>query len=148
MDTLPTTVNQQVNLTGKQLRFCKEYCIDWNATQAAIRAGYSKKTAKQIGYENLTKPYFQNYIEEIQKDLSKLAGISALSNLNKLKKIIDNDKEKTVDQIRAVEVVNKMQGYNAVEKKELDLNITDEQRKRAASLFPTPEQWDEQSKGM
>ena len=43
-------------LTERQKRFCDEYLIDLNATQAAIRAGYSKKTAKVIGNENLTKP--------------------------------------------------------------------------------------------
>ena len=49
-------------LTAKQQRFCDEYLIDLNATQAAIRAGYSKKTAKQIGQENLTKPDINEYI--------------------------------------------------------------------------------------
>ncbi len=44
------------DLTPKQARFVAEYLIDLNATQAAIRAGYSAKTAKVIGHENLTKP--------------------------------------------------------------------------------------------
>ena len=44
-------------LTPKQEAFVQEYLIDLNATQAAIRAGYSEKTATMIGYENLTKPY-------------------------------------------------------------------------------------------
>jgi phage terminase small subunit len=43
-------------LTKKQELFCQEYLIDLNATQAAIRSGYSKKTARNIGHENLTKP--------------------------------------------------------------------------------------------
>lgn len=51
-------------LTAKQQRFCDEYLIDLNATQAAIRAGYSAKTAKQIGQENLTKPDLQEYISK------------------------------------------------------------------------------------
>lgn len=51
-------------MTDKQKRFCDEYLIDLNATQAAIRAGYSKKTAKVTGYENLTKPYIKKYINE------------------------------------------------------------------------------------
>lgn len=50
-------------MTAKQQRFCDEYLIDLNATQAAIRAGYSEKTAKQIGQENLTKPDLKEYIE-------------------------------------------------------------------------------------
>lgn len=51
-------------MTGKQIRFCDEYLIDLNATQAAIRAGYSEKTAKAIGCELLTKPDIQTYIQE------------------------------------------------------------------------------------
>lgn len=52
------------NLTPKQRRFCDEYLIDLNATQAAIRAGYSEKTARAIGAENLTKPDVRAYIDE------------------------------------------------------------------------------------
>lgn len=51
-------------MTAKQKRFCDEYLIDMNATQAAIRAGYSKKTAYAIGQENLKKPVVKEYIEE------------------------------------------------------------------------------------
>lgn len=51
-------------MTEKQKRFCDEYLIDLNATQAAIRAGYSENSAKQIGQENLTKPYIKEFIEE------------------------------------------------------------------------------------
>jgi phage terminase small subunit len=51
-------------MTPKQKRFCDEYLIDLNATQAAIRAGYSKKTAYAIGIENLKKLELKNYIEE------------------------------------------------------------------------------------
>ena len=53
-----------VKLTAKQQRFCDEYLIDLNATQAAIRAGYSKKTAAVIATENLKKPYISEYIEK------------------------------------------------------------------------------------
>lgn len=51
-------------LTAKQQRFCDEYLIDMNITQAAIRAGYSKKTAYAIGQENLKKPMVKEYIEK------------------------------------------------------------------------------------
>ena len=51
-------------MTKKQMRFCDEYLIDLNATQAAIRAGYSKKTARQIATENLVKPYIKEYIQK------------------------------------------------------------------------------------
>lgn len=45
-----------MSLSPKQARFVEEYLVDLNATQAAIRAGYSARTAKAIGAENLTKP--------------------------------------------------------------------------------------------
>ena len=51
-------------MTAKQRLFCDEYLIDLNATQAAIRAGYSKKTAGVIGDENLKKPYIREYIDK------------------------------------------------------------------------------------
>lgn len=51
-------------MTLKQQRFADEYIITGNATQAAIKAGYSKKTAKAIANENLTKPYIKKYIDE------------------------------------------------------------------------------------
>ena len=51
-------------MTAKQMRFCDEYLIDLNATQAAIRAGYSVKTARVIGQENLLKPAIKEYIEK------------------------------------------------------------------------------------
>lgn len=51
-------------MTDKQKRFCDEYLIDCNATQAAVRAGYSPKTAKQTGCENLAKPDLKAYIDE------------------------------------------------------------------------------------
>ena len=52
-------------MTPRQKRFCEEYIVDCNATQAAIRAGYSRKTARAIGKENLTKPNIENYINEL-----------------------------------------------------------------------------------
>lgn len=51
-------------MTPKQQRFCDEYLVDLNATQAAIRAGYSENTARQQGAENLAKPYIKAYIAE------------------------------------------------------------------------------------
>lgn len=74
-------------LTFKQKRFCEEYIIDWNATRAAKVAGYSEKTAYTIGVENLRKPLISAYIDDIQKDIAKLAGISQLRVLNEYKKM-------------------------------------------------------------
>jgi len=51
-------------LTPKQAKFIEEFLVDLNATQAAIRAGYSKETAKQIASENLTKPDVQDALQK------------------------------------------------------------------------------------
>jgi phage terminase small subunit len=63
-------------LTEKQKAFCRYYVFDWNATQAAIKAGYSEKTARQIANETLTKPYIKAYIKELCSDDEKYMGIS------------------------------------------------------------------------
>lgn len=63
-------------LTEKQQRFVDEYLIDLNATQAAIRAGYSTNTAKEIGCENLTKPNVRAHIDRAMADRSKRTGIN------------------------------------------------------------------------
>lgn len=81
----------KVKLSDKQRAFCHYYIIDWNATKAAILAGYSENSAQQIGSENLLKPVIQEYIEEIQKDIAKEAGISFLSQVLELKKIAYTD---------------------------------------------------------
>lgn len=56
-------------MTKKQQRFCDEYLVDCNATQAAIRAGYSKATAKSIGQRLLTNVDLQKYIQEKMQDM-------------------------------------------------------------------------------
>ena len=57
-------------LTLKQKKFADEYIISGNATIAAIKAGYSEKTAGQTGAENLKKPYIKSYIEERLAELN------------------------------------------------------------------------------
>ena len=64
------------NLTPKQQRFVEEYLIDLNATQAAIRSGYSEKTAQEIGSENLSKPMVAKAIAEAQEKLSNKAQVT------------------------------------------------------------------------
>ena len=58
-------------LTAKQQRFCDEYLIDLNATQAAIRAGYSEKTATEQGSRLLTKVNVKSYIDERMEEKKK-----------------------------------------------------------------------------
>jgi phage terminase small subunit len=64
-------------LTDKQRVFVAEYGKDRNATQAAIRAGYSKKTARSVGAENLTKPDVREAIDKSLEKSLKNAGLTA-----------------------------------------------------------------------
>ena len=63
-------------LTEKQQRFIDEYLIDLNATQAAIRAGYSVKTAREQASQNLTKLNIQQAISEKMAERSKRTGVN------------------------------------------------------------------------
>ena len=58
-----------MKLTLKQKRFADEYIIGGNATEAAIKAGYSERTANRIATENLSKPVIKAYLEERLKEL-------------------------------------------------------------------------------
>lgn len=64
-------------LTDRQELFCREYVIDYNATQAAIRAGYSKKTARSVGSENLTKPDILARVRALQKECAEKMCITS-----------------------------------------------------------------------
>ena len=64
-------------MTPKQQRFVEEYLVDLNATQAAMRAGYSAKTARQMASENLSKPDIQDAVAREQEARSKRLEIDA-----------------------------------------------------------------------
>ena len=74
-------------MTEKQERFVEEYLIDLNATQAAIRAGYSPATAKEIGCENLTKPNISEAIAKAMAERSRRTGVNQDRVLQELAKI-------------------------------------------------------------
>ena len=64
-------------MTDKQARFCEEYMIDLNATQAAIRAGYSPKTAQEQSARLLSNVMVQNRLAQLQAEQSRRTGVSA-----------------------------------------------------------------------
>jgi phage terminase small subunit len=73
-----------VALTAKQEAFCEEYMIDLNGAQAAIRAGYSEDSAKEIASENLTKPNIAARIVELKAERSERVVVTADYVLNGL----------------------------------------------------------------
>lgn len=74
-------------MTKKQKRFVEEYLIDLNATQAAIRAGYSPGTAQQMGSENLSKPVIKDEVDKAMAERSKRTGVTADRVVEELAKI-------------------------------------------------------------
>ncbi|GHE34826.1 terminase small subunit [Sphingobacterium griseoflavum] len=78
-------------LTDKQQRFVDEYMVDLNATQAAIRAGYSPDTARQMASENLSKPDIQEAIQIKKQKISEATGITAERVLAEYAKIAFSD---------------------------------------------------------
>ena len=117
--------NKKKNIINdKQTRFCKEYVIDFNATQAAIRAGYSKKSAKVIAFENLQKPEIKEYIQSITKKTEEKLEINReriAKNILKYAEINpDGDIVKTSDVLKANEQLSKM--YGLYEPEKLNLN--------------------------
>ena len=75
-------------LSPKQERFVQEYLVDLNATQAAIRAGYSRKTAYSIGEENLKKPDIQDFLAKAKARLLNNSSSRAHFVLEGLERIV------------------------------------------------------------
>ena len=88
-------------LTPKQQAFCEYYIANHNATQAAIKAGYSKKTAYSQGQRLLKKSKIQNYIEEVAKKATENRIATAREVLEILTMIMKSAEEKTSDRLKA-----------------------------------------------
>ena len=127
-------------LTQKQRIFADEYTIDSNATAAAIRAGYSEKTAYSIGQENLKKPEIEKYIAERRKAASKKLEISQERIINELASIafdkttdfaimgvpiVNGATHKTANKIKALESISRMLGFDQSEKSKPETNLLD-----------------------
>ena len=117
-----------MKLTDKQKRFCDEYLIDLNATQAAIRAGYSKKTAFIIANENLKKPYIKGYIDERLKQLEDKRIAKADEVLKYLTSVMRNEVKEEV-----VVVEGKGDGCSSARTIKKDMSAKD--RNKAAELL-------------
>lgn len=126
-------------LTQKQRRFIDEYIISGNATQAAIKAGYSKKTARKIGQENLTKPDIKAEIERRNAEIQSEKTADMTEVMEYLTSVMRGEQTESVatskgvfsgvevsakDRIKAAELIGKRNGA-WTDKKELtgDLKI-------------------------
>ena len=119
-------------LTEKQKRFCDEYLIDLNATQAAIRAGYSEKTAYRTGADNLIKPQIRKYMAERQSAIQKRTEITQDMVLKELAAIgfaNGADFAKVIEKIAKDEfgnIVMDQETGEPIKYKTVDLTLTDE----------------------
>lgn len=111
-------------MTDKQRRFAEEYLVDLNATQAAIRAGYSGRTARSIGKENLTKPDIQQYISARQAEARARVEVTQEEILLQLKKIglsdVCLDDIKVADKLKAMDMMIRMLGYDKPQSESTD----------------------------
>jgi phage terminase small subunit len=96
-------------LTAKQKKFCDEYLIDLNATQAAIRAGYSEKTAYAIGVENLRKPQIVDEIERNQSEIRNRNAITVDFVVNGIKAIAESGEHEN-NRLKAFDLLAKHVG--------------------------------------
>ena len=100
-------------MTPKQHKFCDEYIKTGNATQSAINAGYSKKTAKQIGQENLTKLDIKTYINWRMETISNNTVATAEETLGILTKIVRGEHTEQVTTAEG-EIIEKHPDTNQV----------------------------------
>lgn len=124
-------------LTQKQQRFVDEYIISGNATQAAIKAGYSKRSAQQTGAENLLKPVIKAELDrrnaeiksaktaDMQEVMEYLASVmrgEQTESVATAKGIYDNVPVSAKDRIKAAELIGKRHGA-WTDKKEINGNM-------------------------
>ena len=94
-------------LNKRQLRFVEEYCVDLNAAQACIRAGYSKHTARTIGEQNMRKPHIKAEIDKRLNAKSQEINITAKMVLDGIMEIAFKSDAKDTDRLRALELLGK-----------------------------------------
>ena len=85
--SISENITESTPLKSRQKLFADEYLIDLNGTQAAIRAGYSPKSAKEIATENLSKPHIRAYVDRKLAERSRRIGINQERVLQELAKL-------------------------------------------------------------
>lgn len=116
-------------LTEKQRRFADEYIRLGNATEAAIVAGYSLKTAKQIGKENLTKPYLKSYIDGVLEEMASKRIMQASEAMELLTTIARGEMEETM-------YIGTSDGVITIEDKKPDINQRTTALKEILKRYP------------
>ena len=104
-------------MNTRQIKFCREYILDGNATRAATDAGYSAKTAYQIGSRLLNNVEIKKAVEQMRKEANAAADAIAFLTFRekrqRLKEITIDPDTSTKDVMKAIEIDNSMAGDNA-----------------------------------
>ncbi len=117
-----------LKLTPKQKAFAEYYIETGNATESAIKAGYSKKTARVIGQENLLKPALKSYIDEKMKELESKRIAKAEEVLEYLTRVLRGEETEQV-------VVTENIGDFMSEAKVVDKEVSAKDKIKAAELL-------------
>lgn len=99
-----------MKLNARQKAFCEYYVASGNATESAIKAGYSEKTARSIGQRLLTNVDIKKYIEELREKTKTSRIMTAIERREFLTEVIKNGNEKLQDRLKALDILNKMDG--------------------------------------
>lgn len=99
-----------MKLNARQKAFCEYYVASGNATESAVKSGYKEKNARFIGSENLTKANIKEYIEELQEKAKGNRIMTAIERREFLTKMILKEETKDTDRLKAVDILNKMDG--------------------------------------
>ena len=97
-------------MTHRQELFIQEYIKTGNTTNSAIKAGYSKRTAKSIGQRLLTFVNIKKRIEELSQKIANNNIMTAKERQEYLTKLINSDDVKVSDKLKALDILNKMTG--------------------------------------
>lgn len=111
-------------LTPKQERFCQEYIIDLNGTQAAIRAGYSEKTSNEIAAQNLAKLSISDRIKELQGGVNESLSFKATSLLKEVGYIALSNIQDYLDEGNIVKDITKLTREHAAAISSVKTTIT------------------------
>ena len=99
-----------MKLNARQKSFCEFYVASGNATESAIKAGYSEKTARSIGQRLLTNVDIKKHIKEFQEKAKTSRIMTAIERREFLTEVIKNGNEKVQDRLKALDILNKMDG--------------------------------------
>lgn len=131
-------------LTPKQAAFVREYLIDKNATQAAIRAGYSRKTARQIGEENLSKPDIRLAIDAGLAAAARRANLASDEVMADLARTLRFDPRKLFNADGTLKALDELDGATARCLTSVEV-IETASRDGMAPLFVTKMKWESKS---